>query len=201
MKKNIVRIAAPEAPKSSSHPVSPEASTPPAASEQEDESTDFIPRPWVNVKPSFPWRPALIALSVILVVVCVAIFINLDIDARIDPQTEAALMAEGMPNLDRQGDPFETDAAIISEEALVENSELAEDVEAEPLKTLIVKVTENQIRANGKLVNLHDLRKLCENTDEAGTFKLINRRGDTKVVEAVARVLDSSQLRYHFVNN
>lgn len=189
-----------EAPRPSEASASPEAlfETP----EQEDEADEFIPRPWVNVKPRFPWRPALIALSVVILVVVAVIFIKPDADVVNDPEADVALMAEAMPNLDRHDDTYEeTDPTVEESGAETEGTEVEEDMEESLLDTLIVKVTENQIRANGKLVTLQDLSNLCELTEDTAMLKLINRRGDTKIVEAVVRVLDSSQLRYHYVNN
>lgn len=215
MKKNIVRIKAPAA------PVSPSKSAPQEASQvskssaslseasemnrlnhTSDESEEFLSRPWVNVKPSFPWRPALAVLSVLVLVVVVAIFIKPEVEAHTDPEADIALMAEAMPKIDRHGDGYEEDVIADSEST---DESVAEDGEAVPeterLKTLIVKVSDQEIRANGKLVNLNDLGEICKMTEDNATLKLINRRGDTKLVEAVARVLESSQLRYHYVNN
>lgn len=205
MKKNIVRIKAPEATVSSTDSAAPEPSeafkSTLRAAESDDDSASFVPRPWVNVKPSFPWRPALIALSIVALVVVALIFIKPEVGAQLDPEAEIALMAEAMPDLDRHADPYEevSDSEAVTEIPVEEG--IDDVVGEELLKTLIVKVSDNQIRANGKLVTLNDLSKLCELTEDSATLKLINRRGDTKIVEAVVRVLESSQLRYHFVNN
>lgn len=207
MKKNIVRIKAPGTPVSSVESATPKhiAATKPMleASELNETAEEFIPRPWVNVKPRFPWRPAIAVFSILVLVAVAAFFLKPEPDNGLDPEAEVALMSEAMPNLDRHADPYDeaTDTEAETADAVIAADSSEEGSEAELLQTLIVKVSDNQIRANGKLVTLNDLSKLCKTTGDNATLKLINRRGDAKIVEAVARVLDSSQLHYHYVNN
>ena len=175
-------------------------------------------RPWVNVKPAFPWRQA-IAIAAVVAVAFVLWFVlkpqHNDAAMSVDP---AQLSAE-MPQLGRRGEitaqPLDATEAQTTTEvkattqapsttgAKVTNQAQTstDDAVESGLKTLILKVQGNHLRANGELIDLGELNQLLNQCTDTVTLKLINRSGEPKLVETVLNALEQSSLHYQFVVN